>query len=64
MNLKELEREIGEAGKLLCAELSEIICGPLVSAIAATSAMTKKNDLEVMSHRLRLQFETASSEAS
>ena len=64
LNLKELEREIGEAGKLLCAELSEIICGPLVSAIAATSAMTKKNDLEVMSHRLRLQFETASSEAS
>ena len=64
LNLKELEREIGEAGKLLCVELSEIICGPLVSAIAATSAMTKKNDLEVMSHRLRLQFETASSEAS
>ena len=64
LKLKELEQEIKQSGKSLTTELSEIICGPLVNAISACASATKKNDLEVISHRLRLQFETASSEAS
>jgi hypothetical protein len=64
LNLNKLETEIIVAAKALCDELSQIICDPLLKAISAASSATKKNDLEVISHRLRLQFETASSEAS
>lgn len=62
--LKELEREIIEASRSLNSELGTIVSRPVQVAIDAVSKATKRPELEVIFHRMRLQFETAASEAS
>lgn len=62
--LSEILLDIDRLVSAVLPELTAIVTGPFVNAAAAVQAGQKTSDLEVVMNRLRLQFETAASEAS
>jgi hypothetical protein len=62
--LVAIEKQLMETGKSITRELVAVVSVPFENAVESVKKATKRSEIEVIVHRLRLQFETASSEAS
>jgi hypothetical protein len=62
--LGEILLDVDRLSKALAPDLGSILVGPFQVAIAAVESASAKSDLELVINRLRIQFETAASEAS
>lgn len=64
LTMDEIKAELAKTGRSTTAELEAILTAPFETAIKACANLTKLPEVDELTRRLRLQFETAISEAA